>query len=294
MNNSHTDSKLTKHSPRIALVLGSGGVRSAAALGIADVLTRAGLAPDLIVGCSSGALLGAPIALGLSGVEGLAMATRLWSQDLTQKRRWRAFPQLIAPRLLGFNADFSLRDAGRIEERIYEAFGVRRLESLPIPLRVVTTDAATGDSVVLTQGYVAEALRASIALPFIFPSVEIGGRRLVDGVVSNPLPVSVAQDAQLVVALGFRGVMPRRIDRPSRLFAQASTAIINNLQATHLKAALAAGQRIVNIDLPLDRRIGLWQTDAIPRIFAAGRRAAEKRLDDIHAALNSNSKQVAA
>jgi NTE family protein len=294
MSNTSSDSKLSKSTPRIALVLGSGGVRSAAALGIADVLTRAGLAPDLIVGCSSGALLGAPIALGLSGVEGLAMATRLWSQDLTQKRRWQAFPQLIAPKLLGFNADFSLRDAGRIEERIYEAFGVTRLESLPIPLRVVTTDAASGESVVLTQGYVAEALRASIALPFIFPSVEIGGRRLVDGVVSNPLPVSVAQDAQVVIALGFRGVMPRRIDRPSRLFAQASTAIINNLQATHLKAAVAAGQRIVNIDLPLDRRIGLWQTDAIPRIFAAGRRAAEKRLDDIHAALNANAKQVAA
>jgi NTE family protein len=60
--------------PRLALVLGSGGVRSIAAIGIADVLAREGIRPDLIVGCSSGALFGALIAMGMTSDEALRTA----------------------------------------------------------------------------------------------------------------------------------------------------------------------------------------------------------------------------
>lgn len=279
--------------PRLALVLGSGGVRSIAALGIADVLAREGLRPDLVVGCSSGAIFGATISMGLDSADSLALATRLWSADLTQKKRWKSYAQLVAPRLMGFGADFSLRDACLIAHRIEQAFGERCLENLPTPLRVVTTDTMTGEAVVLRSGLVKDALRASIALPFIFPSVEIGGRRLSDGVVSNPLPVSVAQDAQAVIALGFRGSMPRRIDRPSRLMAQVSTAMINNLQQSQLRAAIASGQRVLNFELDIDRRIGLWQTSAMPRIFEAGRTAAQRKLGDIHALLDATDRRAA-
>lgn len=278
---------------RVALVLGSGGVRSAAALGIADVLKRAGLRPDVIVGCSSGALFGAAIATGMATDEALALAIELWSQDLTERRRWRAYAEMIAPRLMGFDAGFSLRDARMIARRIEQGFGGHRLERLPIPLRVVTTEASSGDSHVLTQGPLADALRASIAVPFIFPSVEFDGRRLVDGVLSDPLPVAVARDAEVVVALGFKGVLPRRIDRPSRLFGQVSTAMINNLQAAQVRAALAAGQRIVQVELDVDRRVGLWQSSAIPRIFDAGKQAAERHLDQIFSLLSGDGARAA-
>jgi NTE family protein len=278
---------------RVALVLGSGGVRSAAALGIADVLKRAGLRPDLIVGCSSGALFGAAIATGMATDEALALAIELWSQDLTERRRWRAYAEMIAPRLMGFDAGFSLRDARMIARRIEQGFGGHRLERLPIPLRVVTTEASSGDSHVLTQGPLADALRASIAVPFIFPSVEFDGRRLVDGVLSDPLPVAVARDAEVVVALGFKGVLPRRIDRPSRLFGQVSTAMINNLQAAQVRAAVAAGQRIVQVELDIDRRVGLWQSSAIPRIFDAGKQAAERHLDQIFSLLSGGGARAA-
>jgi NTE family protein len=279
---------------RLALVLGSGGVRSVAALGIADVLASEGLRPDLLVGCSSGAIFAATIAMGLSSNESLALATRLWSADLTQKKRWQAYAQLIAPKLFGFDAGFSLRDARSISKRIDEAFGARLLENLPTPLRVVTTETATGQCVVLTRGRITAALRASVALPFIFPSVEIAGRRLADGVLSNPLPVSVANDAHAVLALGFHGVMPRRIDRPSRLIAQVSTAMINNLQQTHMQAAKAAGQRVLSIRLDLDRRIGLWETAAMPRIFEAGRSAALHYLPEIRALIDDYKSKEAA
>lgn len=280
--------------PRIALVLGSGGIRSVAALGIADVLQREGLRPDLIVGCSSGAIFGACIAKQMSTEESLKAVTQLWSQDLTERRRWRAYIELIAPKLMGFNAGFSLRDARWIARRIDMAFGEERLESLPTPLRVITTDSISGSRVVLSEGRVADALRASIALPFMFPSVEIDGRRFTDGVLSDPLPVSAAHDADLTIALGFRGSMPRRIDRPARLVAQVSTAMINNLQEARLSAARAQGQKVLHIDLELDRRIGLWETKAVPRIFVSGKRAAERKLDDIYALLGTQRPQVAA
>ena len=279
---------------RLALVLGSGGVRSVAALGIADVLATEGLRPDLLVGCSSGAIFAATVAMGLSSKESLALATRLWSADLTQRKRWRAYAQLIAPKLFGFDASFSIRDARLIAGRIQDAFGAHLIEELPTALRVVTTDTATGNSVVLRRGNVSNALRASVALPFFFPSVEIEGRRLFDGVLSNPLPISVASDAHAVLALGFQGAMPRRINRPARLLAQVSTAMINNLQQTHVSAALAAGQRLLNIELDLNERIGLWETAAMPRIFDAGRRAALRCLPAVHALLRGYESKEAA
>jgi NTE family protein len=295
MTNSTTIARASGLPHRLAMVLGSGGVRSVAALGIADVLAGEGLRPDLLVGCSSGAIFAATIAMGLSNKDSLALATRLWSADLTQQKRWQAYVQLIAPKLFGFDAGFSLRDARSIGHRIREAFGARLLQELPTPLRVVTTEAATGDCVVLTRGRISEALRASVALPFVFPSVEIDGRRLSDGVLSNPLPVNVAKDASVVLALGFEGLMPRRIDRPSRLVAQISTSMINNLQRAHLLAAQAAGQRVLNMELELDRRIGLWETAAMPRIFEAGRKAALHHLPEIRRLLSGGgSNQQAA
>jgi NTE family protein len=265
------------NAPRLALVLGSGGVRSAAALGIADVLVSSGIKPDLVVGCSSGALFGACIAMGWSGEQGLDAAMRLWSADLTEKKRWRAWFELLAPRVCGFSPDFSLRDAALIRARVERAFGMARIEDLPIALRIVATDAARGESVSLTRGRLSDAVRASMAVPFMFPSVEIDGRRLTDGVLTDPLPLSAARDARASITLGFRGPLPRRVDRPSRLVAQITTTMINTLQQARLGEASATGARVLHFELDIDRRIKLWETAAMPRIFEAGRRAAMER-----------------
>jgi len=279
---------------RVALVLGSGGVRSIAAVGIVDRLAVEGIRPDIVVGCSSGALFGATIAMGMSPDKALQAATELWSSDLTQQPRWRSYPQIVAPRLAGFDADFALRDNRLIAERLERAFGDLRLEALRTPLRVAATDASTGQAVVLTQGRLTLALLASMAVPFIFPSVEVDGRRLVDGVISDPLPVDAARDADVVIALGFEGAMPRRVDRASRLAAQATTSLINNLMQARLAAAQARGQRIVSLELGLDRKVGLWETAALPYLFEAGRRAAALQLPRILHLIGDRAQRAAA
>ena len=248
--------------PQLALVLGSGGVRSIAAVGIAEVLWRHGIRPQLVVGCSSGALFGALVASATEPREALEMARRLWSQELTTQRRWRAYAQLLAPRLAGFSADFALRDSSLIAQRIEQAFGDVRIEELPIPLRVTATDAVTGRPVVIDRGPLAPALRASMALPFLFPPVRIGSLLYCDGGL--------------------------------RLVAQHSTSLMNNLMRARIEAAEARGQRLLGLTLTLKRRIGLWETDALPELFEAGQRAAEERIGEIHALLDGTPRRAAA
>jgi NTE family protein len=273
----------------LALVLGSGGVRSVAALGIVEQLALEGLRPDLVVGCSSGALFGAQIACGMHGERALRLATTLWSAELTQQRRWRAYAQMLLPRLAGFGPDFALRDDRLIARRIQQAFGDIVLEQLPTPLRVATTEAATGRSVMLVRGRLVDALRASMAVPILFPAVSIDGQHLVDGVLSDPLPITAAPDAGLILTLGFQGGMPRRVDRLSRLVARTSTTLINNLMQARTEAMQARGQQVIDLELRLDRHVGLWETAAMPYLFEAGRRAVVERLPEILGALGQLS-----
>ncbi len=266
------------HRPQFALVIGSGGVRSVAALGVAEVLWQEGLRPDLIVGCSAGALFGALLAMGLAPGEAVRLATDLWTAELTHQRRAGAVLKLLLPGWFGFSADFSLREDAPIVRRLQAAFGDRRIENLPLPLRVAATDAATGATVVLSRGPLVDALRASIALPFMLPPCHVDGRRLIDGFVSDPLPVAAADDAAAVLALGFRAQLPSRIDGPSRLLAQFTSAMTNNLMDARLAAARGAGGRLLALMPGLDRRVGLFETSAMPALVAAGQAHARQHL----------------
>jgi NTE family protein len=273
--------------PRFALVLGSGGVRSIVALGLFEVLQQEGLQPDLIVGCSAGAMFGALMACGHSALEATAIAARLWSPEVTRQRRWQAVPQMLMPRVCGFDEDFGMRDDTLVMQRLHQAFGDTRIEELRTPLRVVATDMATGDCVALSHGNLVQSLRASIALPFLFSPVTIEGRRLMDGFVSNPLPVSMATDARAVVALGFDAPMPRRIDRPTRMLGQVTSAMTNSLMHANLRAAKGSGMRLLSIIPTLERRVGLFDTEAMPYLVEVGRRIALEHLGQIKAQLRA-------
>jgi len=269
-------------------------VRSIAALGMVEVLAREGLMPDLVVGCSAGAMFGALIAAGHDVDEAVRIATTLWSAEVTRKRRWRAIPQMLWPRLGRFDADFALRDDAPVMQRLEQAFGDVRIENLRTALRVTTTDAGTGQRVVLREGSLVQALRASIALPFMFAPVQIEGRRLIDGFVADPLPVSAAADAHSVVALGFESPMPHRIDGPTRMLAQVTSALTNNLMQARLAEANTCGTRLLSIVPKLERRVGLFDTQAMPYLVDTGRRATEAMLPAIRAMLNRAPRLAAA
>jgi NTE family protein len=99
--------------------------------------------------------------------------------------------------------------------------------------------------------------------------------------VSDPLPVSAATDADAILAVGSPAPLPRRIDGPSRLLSQLTSAMTNNLLEARLCAARAAGPPLVVLSPTPSRRVGLFDTAALPELVETGRREARDRLPEI-------------
>ncbi|HJW91807.1 MAG TPA: patatin-like phospholipase family protein [Anaerolineales bacterium] len=191
--------------PRLALVIGSGAVKCAAALGLWKVLAREGLQVDLLVGCSGGSLFAASMALGYDLERCIALTQQLWDRQVTAKRDWESLLRAVFPGTFHFDQRFGMISDRPMRERLEAIFGALTFSDAQTPLMVAATDFQSGEQVVLDSGSLVDALRASIAIPMIFPPWEIGGRLLVDGAVSDPLPVDVAirEGAELIVAMGF-------------------------------------------------------------------------------------------
>ena len=179
--------------PRIGLALGSGSARGWAHIGVIDSLIEAGIEPDVVCGTSIGALVGAAYVAGHLG------PLRQWAETAT----WRQILRLTDVRLTG---------GGLINGRQVVAFlhglGIDQpIESYDRPYAAVATDLATGREIWLQSGPIHEAVRASIALPGILSPARIDGRWLVDGGLSNPIPVSVcrALGADVIIAVNLNG-----------------------------------------------------------------------------------------
>ena len=158
--------------PAVSLVIGSGSVKCAAALGVMKVLSEAGIAIDRVVGCSAGALFASLVALKYDTVSAIDITLRTWTKDLTSKPSRIGYLRLLAPKIFGFKPDnFALRDDSSMLERLNSVFGDRRIEDTPIPLHITATDFATGDLVEITRGRIVDGIRASLALPLAFSPV---------------------------------------------------------------------------------------------------------------------------
>lgn len=258
--------------PRLALVLGSGGVKSVAGLGVAQALAEAGQAPDLVVGSSAGAIFGALIARGDTPEQAQRMALSLWSRHITSRHRKRSWLELGVPGLAGFDEHFALRDDRLILERLRQAFGDMHLEELRTPLVVAATCAQSGERVWIRHGRIVDALRATVALPFLFAPWSVQGRLLLDGSVSDPLPLAGAGAAERTLAVGFECPMPRRINRPGRLATRLISALTNNVMHSRIAAADPARCHVMLLE-PAER-VGLFDTHRMPELVALGHREA--------------------
>lgn len=267
---------------RVSLVIGSGSVKCAAAIGVAQVLAEAGIEIERVVGCSAGAMFAALIAQGLDAGSAGEITTKLWTSEITRKRNTRAMLSVLAPKLFGFSAgSFGLRDDALINRRIDKAYGQLRFEDTKIPLHITATDFADGELVELSSGLVSRAVRASIAIPFAFAPVEIDGRQLVDGFLSDPLPISVAMKhgARVIVAVGFESPVQERIGSAGRFAMQLSTIMSNNLlRARFSFNSIAHHAEVITIIPEFEQRIRLFDTGKLPYIIEAGANSARDQI----------------
>lgn len=174
--------------PRIGLALGSGSARGWAHIGVIRALEERGIKPDLVAGCSVGALVGAAYCGGqLDKLEKWVRKLSFW--DVVR---------LMDVRLAG-----GLIDGTNLMTSFVDKLSDTDIEQLSIPYAAVATDLANGREVWLQSGSVPNAVRASIALPGIFSPVQLDDRWLVDGGLTNPVPVSLcrALGADIIIAV---------------------------------------------------------------------------------------------
>jgi NTE family protein len=265
--------------PKVGLVIGSGSIKCAAALGLWKVLERNGIGLDMVVGCSGGSIYAAGIAFDDEIAQVEETTLRLWTQDLMS-----GYASNLRAAMTGktrFTERSGLIDANESRERIASIYGERNFAETVIPLHIVATDLMTGEPVILSQGRVMDAIRASIAIPMVFPPYEVDGRLLLDGAVSNPLPVDVAikEGCSIILAMGFELDYRRRMRSFNAVQSHLNAIYINNiLRAKYAFYNLAHHAEIIPILPSFERKIGNFDGAQLPYIIELGEREAEVQI----------------
>jgi NTE family protein len=266
-------------SNRLSVVIGSGGVLCAAALGLSKALQREGLTPGMAVGCSGGSIYAATLALGFEPGDAERLTLNLFTSDV-----FEGYTANLKSALSGetkFNEMSSLIDDRVMLERLTAAFGERTFADTTLPLRIVATDFSNGERVVISAGRIVDAIRASIAIPMIFSPWKIGDQLLVDGAVSDPLPLDVAiqEGSDIIAAVGFEMPTRKRMNSYTAVTTHFNSLYMNNiLKSTFAFYNAVHHAEIIPILPDFEHPIGTFDTAQIPYIIAQGQKAAEQHI----------------
>jgi len=267
---------------RISLVIGSGGIKCAAAIGMWRVLQEEGISVDSIVGCSGGTLYGAFIANNAQVDIMHEHSRTLWTSEIMQG--YMANLKASKDGTLRFNERSGLVDDSVLNTNVKNVYGELKFSDLKIPFKIVATEMMSGEKVILSEGSVFDAIRASIAIPLIFPPWEVNGRLLIDGAASNPLPIDVAiQDgADIIIAMGFPLSYRKRFRSMTAVQEQLNSIYMNNiLTSTYAFYNLAHHAEIFPIIPEFDGALSMFDVDKIPDVIERGAQATQKQLPHI-------------
>lgn len=258
---------------RVALVLGSGGVRGMAHVGVLEELEAAGIPIDIIVGCSVGSMVGALYANNpnIDAIKHAVWSIR--SESILDINLWEC--------------RYGLSQGRNLQKVIDKYLNADTFEDLKIPLVVVASDLYSGELVPIGSGDLEKAVKASCSIPFVFVPCEHQGRILVDGGVVNPVPVKVAADlgANIIIAVDLCELLPKTF--PTNLFQIANRSaeiafMWQNEICTH-DADIVIRPKTCGVGTFNDH--GKWQ------IYEAGRRAAREQIPHIQKLIDSISKE---
>jgi len=192
--------------PKVGLALSGGAARGIAHIGVLKALAEESIHVDMIAGTSAGALIGACYAhkRNCSVVEDMALGAD-----------WRLVARLVDIYLILLGKGFVHEQ--KIRSILSSIIGDVKFEDLEIPLAVVAADLQSMEEVIISEGPVLEAVRASISMPVMFPPAKWGNRYLIDGGVVNPLPVDVVRNmgATIAVAVNVLAMaQPKEVKKP--------------------------------------------------------------------------------
>jgi NTE family protein len=224
------------HSTTVSLVLGGGGARGLAHIGVIQWLTENGYDIRSIAGSSMGALVGGIYAAG---------KLQVYADWVSALERMQVV-RLLDPAF----GRTGLFKGDRIVGVLRELIGDFAIEDLPVSFTAVATDLGTGEEVWLRQGKLFDAIRASIATPLIFTPFEHGGRKLLDGNLVNPVPIAptLNDTTELTVAVNLSGPSELRPSPPPsapvsdrKVYRRRIRAFIEGLHLSKVPAAPAHG-----------------------------------------------------
>jgi len=241
---------------RVGLALSGGAVRGAAHIGVLEVLEEHGIHPYCVAGTSAGSAVGVVYCAGL----GLPKI-----KEVALNLQWSKLGRVVRPKLGFF-------DGSRMEEYIIRLIGDLTFDQLAIPFAATAADILKDELVILREGRVAPAVRASCALPGIFTPVEYQDRLLVDGGLINNLPVSAVREmgADYVIAVDLLPLSVVDRKAPASLLEMWYLTIFTLMRNTHREASLA--------DVVIYPRLGQFgwvDLSNVPVFIKRGREAAE-------------------
>ena len=260
--------------PIIALVLGSGGARGYAHIGVIEVLEKNGIHPDFIVGTSAGSIAGSIYASGKTAQQLKDIALNMQVNDVREFN-------------IGLQGFF---DGSKVENYVNEQVDQKRLEDMKIPMYVVATELKHGNKVIFNKGSTGQAVRASISIPSMFVPVNISGRDYVDGGLVSPVPVNVARDlgADIIIAVD---ILAQPIHTETSnvwgMFNQNINIMQNRLAAEELKNA------DIVIQPDLREKIHIFDVKGREMTMQAGAVATQQKLNRIEVLINSKKAEKA-
>lgn len=294
----HAQDAATAERPRIGLVLGGGGARGAAHIGVLRVLEELRVPVDCVAGTSMGALVGGTFASGMppEDIEQAVLAIN-WSRtvgteglrDRTPIQRKLAGITYTNSLDLGIKGGTIRAPAGLLKTQdiedvirnlVSDARFTQDFDELPIPFRAVATDMLAGDMVVLSKGDLSVAMRASMAVPGAFSPVILDGRVLSDGGMMRNLPVDIARElcADVVIAVSLSSPPPKPEDLSASAVALAGRSLDVMIDANQKAQIATLAERDINIVVPLGD-IGSAAFDRVPDAIPLGRQAALAQRD---------------
>jgi len=289
--------------PRIGLALSGGGARGISHLGVLLALREEGIPVDLITGTSMGAIIGGLTAAGIP-VEGvIELVEGLDWNDLflneprpasgVTARYYGTLPTLLHLGVEDWTLDipYGLVNAQRISELFFErtaaaCFAARNdFDSLAVPYRAVAADVATGETLALARGNLAQAMRASMAIPFLFTPARFDARLLIDGGVIDVLPVGIAFDlgADLVIAVDVVPVLDPGVPRRAVDIALRTIDIMVN---RNKEEQLARADVVIRTDIGAHSAMDYTGLDELIR---AGYEAAREQMPAIRRLVGSSA-----